>query len=305
MALTYETFDIQTTGIITETCIDLPSSGKTVHFNLMSEKKLTKRFFTVINGQITPFENNTKMETTVKGINRLYRFTPHEGNIIVIDIGSVDTYVNDVTIPDIPFSPNTNQSVLFSVLPSIVLTFTVSDPEQLATAYCDGRVTDPLESVKAAVRGAFISTTTNIYLCEAERYKYDPVGFISNLTKVASDMSALITDYTHAMVPWIKIHGLNVSLSPTNSEAIINAANESYETVKSILKKFSDLICESYRTPICPPEISNILGAYISSNPGGITPDELESICKKLVILSKKASPEEMLSAYKKIGLLT
>lgn len=303
MSLFYESFYINTTGIITETKIPLSADGKVVHFDF-DGNELTKKLFMVIDKKITPFDNNTKMETPVKGFNRLYQFTPHEGSLIAIDIGTVDMTVDSVSLATIPFTVNAKQSLLLLVTPSINLSFGIYNPEQLAVYYCEGRVRNPMNNVKNAVTSAFNKAAKEIYSSAADRYRNDPMSFVGNLNDIADDMSEYIITYVNRELPWARIDGCTVNITASNTETIVSLVNEPYEITKAILERFVQAICDSYKTPVFPPEMAQVLGAYVSANPGGLTHENLEKICEKLVNISRRASPNEMLFTAKKIGLL-
>lgn len=301
MSFFYNSFDIYTNGIITEEVIPLGADGKRVFFNI--PQPLTKKIFTVINNELNSFDNGSKMETPVKGINRFCQLYPHEGNLIVIDTKPVDLALNELL--EFPFHLDSKQMVMLKLNVDVNVTFGISDPEILAIRYLEGRVSDPCNLLKSSLKSTFKRVATEFLSSTQERNYHSPLTFINQVKNMESDIADAIRTRIESEIPFIRLDDCQIDFRLINSDALLLAANDGYETRKEILKRFIEAVCESYKVSVFPSEMAQVLVAYVQTNPGGIDNDKLSSLCTNLIGLTKKATPDEMLQTAQQIGLLT
>ena len=301
MSLFYNSFDIYTNGIITEEVIPLGADGKRVFFNIA--QPLAKKLFMVIDNELHAFDNGTKMETPVRGINRFCQLYPHEGNLIVIDTKPVSVSLNDSL--EFPFHLDSKQMVMLKLEADMNVTFGISDPELLAIRYCEGRVSDPCVLLKTTLKTTFKRVARELLSATQERLYHAPLTFIDQIQGMENDIADTIKSRISTELPFIRLDDCQIDFNLINGDALILAANDGFETRKMILGRFIEAVCESYKVSVFPAEMAQVLVAYVQANPGGIDNDKLSKLCTTLINLTKKATPDEMLQTAQQIGLLT
>ena len=299
MALTYSTEFIDSTDMISAQRFQLHRDGRRVQFETTTGDNLFKKIFLLIDGELTEFKNGNKMDTPI-GIGGQLFSAPHEAYAILVDTRAY--YVPEVSVPITPVTvmfPHGKHGVI-KLSGNLKASIAANDPETLAQAFVNG-LTSPTLAAEKVFKEVFQEAIVNEI---PEIIKNNPMDVINMVDYLSIKIKNLIQYTVERRLPWCRVNTCEVMLTVENVDELIETTNEPYVISLETKRTLLAAILKNFGTSPLPPEISNIIAAYVANNPG-LPVDDLMKFCKSIKEEYSISGSIEPYNTAKQFGLLT
>ncbi|MBE6957614.1 MAG: hypothetical protein E7447_00485 [Ruminococcaceae bacterium] len=302
MPLTYTDAYLNCSGPLSVIPFELAGDGRRLFFNCPGGT-LRKDIFTVIDGKLneTPFQNGSRMETPIRGLERLSP-NPHEAYAIVVDrevfpIGSI-SLANRKAIP-VVFDDG--QKACITLTGTVRASACITDPCALVKDYLQTGMQSPEATISAALEECLLDnypTTVSSALRQAD--PHDALGMVDT---IALELGKEIARQTQKQLDWMRITDCKVQLEIANMEEVVQKSNTLYLERKQMREKIMGVLLETYGKSPIPGEMVQLIVSYVQTHPND-DHTKLLGICTELKNLCQLHSPATIFQHCQRLGYL-
>lgn len=289
-------------GMLTVEPLPLIPSGRAVQF-VLPDAGQAKEIYTLFDGELAgPFRNGSQMSTPIKLWESLVP-RPHNSLVAVVDLRPTNLNNNWLPMQPLCFAVNFDHGETGQLhsSPRMQGRIRCRHPRQLVEAWLSGLISQPEEAVACALTTAAADllpswAANRLATCA-------PAQATSVLASGTHELAHAISTRAQQALPWMQVLDLMIELPVDNIDQLTQTANRPFEIGLQTRQKVMDAILSVYTRDTFSPQIAQILLGYAQANPG-ITEAELIVVSEKLLSLTQKFSPQQILSTSIQLGLL-
>lgn len=325
MPLLYDEIPVTLSGIISVSDITLPANGRQVQFRIYNSYGYDAStpidiYLLYENKLHGPVVSGHTIESHVLSIiGKVFSF-PYDAKAIVVAKGNYSTK-SDKTIPfdySIKSSMNVTTTAHFGL--NFNVSFGISDTEAFVKEYLKGSFS-PFETVSSFIK-AYVKRNLSFIIGKLDAVE-DKTLMSNVLPGITQAISDKCKDDFNKTSEFLIITDLDFELSISNLDQVLNELNRSAQIIidrddktfaveleeRRILleaqiefkRELIRAIRDSFNQPVLPPELTQVIIAYVQSNPG-ITYNDMVDAFGKINRLAQRTSPLEVFNAAKQLG---
>lgn len=302
MPVLYKQIPISVTGMVSAQRFDLPGDGRKVFFDIYPGGTFRKDIYIVMDGKLRKeaFENGTRMETPVYGMERVLS-NPHEAFAIVVD--RTEQLLQDIYIPITPipvtFCDGRNSVIELSC--SLRALVFPQDSAQLAQDFAEGIVSDPVQTAAGILKGVLLEAAAKLIPAALKQEK--AINAVGRVDEMSLELARFAAKQTERLLPWCRVTACEVELTVDNMKELVDDSNFLNNLQVETQRKLLDAILSTFGSSPLPAEVSQVLLAFVQANPG-LPSGEIKDFCQGIQALWSRTSPAALFAAANQVGLL-
>lgn len=302
MPVLYKQIPLCHQGMLSALRFDLPGDGRKVFFDISPGGTLRKEIYIVCDGVLREnrFANGSRLDTPVRGVERMLS-SPHEAFAIVVEQADFTLDPIPVRLNPIPVTFADGRNAVIKLSGELNASICPIDPALLARHYVGGLVTVP-EAAAAAVLKTALAEYAAGWLPKAMACKL-PQEALGDIASIAVELGRLASDEVGRKLPWCQVTFCNLDLTVDNIDHIVDKSNTLADLTLETQRKLLDAIIGTFGTSPLPAEVSQVILAYVQSNPG-LSAADLQNFCQGIQQLWHRSNPDALLQAARQVGLL-
>lgn len=324
MPIFYDDVLVSLNGILTVQSFVPPRNGRTVKFSLPGGYE-RKCVYTCIDGNYSgPYTKAAPIETDIHGWE-LLKAGRHVANVIVVDMSERVLNPININFDITPVLSSSGERVVIHMRSSLRTSIRVKNGDMLIMDYMNNGIVSAerrAESVLADCLKKELNRITPEYI--DIHHILDSPGLLGQLSE---DIRRAVCQEAEGYLeyPWFTVLSSALELMPVNLDELVKKDNHRWEVEEQqkirretndemlrveyaqmkmkLVDKTADALLSVYKREPIPEEITQLLVAFVQSNPG-VQTAELIAICEKLQSLSQSYSPERILKSARQMGFL-
>lgn len=302
MPLLFKEVSIQTNGMVCAEPFDLPVDGRKLFFNIMPGGGFRKDIFLMVDGHLQEnvFANGSRAQTPITGLERLVA-TPHEAYAIVVDRTEVP--LEPIVLPKtvVPVVFNGGRAGTVDVHGTLRASIFPEDTRLLAQEFANGTVSNPNITAAGCLKFSVMQAAATVI--PAAMRQTDPLEGASAIPEICLELARSAIRETECRLPWCRVAACEVELVVDNMEAVVENANFVLNLQTEVKRKLLDAMLSTFGSSPLPAEVSQVIQAYIQTNPG-LPGNSIQDFCKCVNAIWARGGPDALISAASQAGIL-